>query len=124
MFEEIFKLGSKNNHFISLTLIQYEKCIRINQSIKNPEFFDIDENFMAYITNHKKKFDSYLVDCDFKLDLIIDIKPHNRTDFYHKTTTINLKSFLICWFDLFILRGFKVLHINILNITGFNEKGN
>ena len=54
---------------------------------------------MAYITNHKKKFDSYLVDCDFKLDLIIDIKPHIKPDFYHNNTTINLKSFLINWID-------------------------
>ena len=62
--EKIMGLELKNVHLKSLTHIQYETCIRINESIQNPDFFDIDRISNDYITNHNKKYDLYLVECD------------------------------------------------------------
>ena len=59
------ELKSKNSHFKSRTHIQYEKSFRINHSIENPYFFNIDKIFNDYITNHLKDFDLYLVKCHF-----------------------------------------------------------
>ena len=46
------------------------KCIRIKGADQNPDFFDIDESFHDYISNHKKKIDLYLVKYDFELVLL------------------------------------------------------
>ena len=60
---------NKKSHFKSLTHYQYEKSIRKNHTIKNPNFFDIGKMFNVYITNHNKKFDLYLFKCEFKTRL-------------------------------------------------------
>ena len=56
---------NKKNQPKSLTNVQYEKSIRINHTVKNLDFFDIDKILNNYITNHNKKFDSYLFKCEF-----------------------------------------------------------
>ena len=71
--------------------IQDKKCFRIKHTIKNPNFFVIDNIFIDYITNHDKKFNLYLVKCDFKLNSN-NFNPHIKTEFYHNTTIINLKN--------------------------------
>ena len=80
--------------------------------------------FNAFITSHNKKFDLYLVDCDLKIDFNKVFKPCFRTDFYHNTTNFNLKIFLIYWIDKFTRRGYKLLHINEMNIITINDKRN
>ena len=90
--DETFKLESKNIHLKSFLYIQNKKSRRINQTIKNLAFFDIDRRFNEYITNHNKKFESYLLKCEFKLDFN-NLTPHTRTDFYHNPTIINLKRY-------------------------------
>ena len=65
--EKTTKIQSEDKRLQSLTHIEFKKCIRINHTIQNPDFFDIDEIFNGYILNHNKKFDSYLVKNDFKL---------------------------------------------------------
>ena len=64
---------------------QYEKCIRKKHTIKNPKFFEIDKIFNDYIIHHKKKFDLYLVNCDFKLQIKSNFNPHMKTEYYYKT---------------------------------------
>ena len=59
------KLKSKNNHLKSLTHIQEEKGLRINHTIRNPNFFDVDKIFNNHITNHNTKIDLYSIKCDF-----------------------------------------------------------
>ena len=55
------KIRYKRKNLLSLTHIEFDKCINIKHTIENPNFFDIDEIFDVYITNHNKKFDLYLV---------------------------------------------------------------
>ena len=94
--DKTIKLKSKNNHLKSLTHIQNEKSFRINHTIKNPYFFDIDKIYNDYITNHNQKFDLHLVKCDFKL-VFNNFTPHIKTDFHHNTSFINLKRNLLYW---------------------------
>ena len=48
--DKTITLKSKN-HLEPLTHIQYEQSFRINHTIKNPNFFDVDKIFNDYITN-------------------------------------------------------------------------
>ena len=66
----IIEIKSKNKHLKSLTHNEFDKCIRTNHTIENPDFFDIDSIFNKYITNHNEKFDLYLVKCDFELGFV------------------------------------------------------
>ena len=84
------KLKSKNKRFKSLSHKEYEKIIRINYTIQNPNFFDVDKLFNDFITNHKKKFELYLVRADFKLDFD-NFTPQIITDFLYNILLINLK---------------------------------
>ena len=103
------KLKSESNHPKSLTHVQYEKSIRINHTIENPIFFDVDKIFNDYITNHYRKFDLYFVKCDFKL-VFNNFTPHIKTYFYHNTTITKLKRFLLYWINYFTERGLKFSH--------------
>ena len=88
--EKTIKLKSKNNHFESLTHIQYETSFRIKHTIQNPKFFDVDKLFSDSISDHNKKFDLYLVKCDFKI-VFNNFTPHFKTNICHDTSFINLK---------------------------------
>ena len=92
--DKAIKLKLKNNHFKSFMHVHFGKYIPISQSIKNPDFFDIDEIFNDYFTKHNKNFDFHFVKCDFKLDFNDDFKPYFKTFFYDNTTISNLKRFL------------------------------
>ena len=65
--DKTIKLKSKSNHLKTLTQDEFEKCIRIKHTIENPKIFGIVKIFNDYIIKHNKKFDLYLVKCDFKL---------------------------------------------------------
>ena len=52
--DKSIKPKSKNIHVKSFTHVQYEKCFRIDHTIKNPDFFNIDKIFDDYISDHKK----------------------------------------------------------------------
>ena len=67
--DKTFKIKSKSKHHKSLAHTDFEKCIRIKNTIQNPDFFHIDEIFTNYISNYNKKFDFYLVKYDFNLVL-------------------------------------------------------
>ena len=47
------KTKSKSKHLRSLTQNEFDKCIRIKHTIKNPDFFDLDDFFNENITNRK-----------------------------------------------------------------------
>ena len=66
--DKTIKVKSKNNHFKSVSQIQNKKWFRINHTVKNPNFVDIDKIFNDYVTNHNKNFELFFVRVDFKLD--------------------------------------------------------
>ena len=90
--DKTFKLKSKNNHLKCLIHIPNES-FRTNDTIKNPNFFDVDKTFNDYITNHKK-IDLCLFKFDFKL-VFKNFAPHINPHFHHNTSNIILKRYLL-----------------------------
>ena len=66
--------------------------------------------FSDYFTNHNMKLGLYLVKCDYKL-AFNNFTPHIKTDIQNNTSIFHLKSFLLCWIEYFILKGYKFSHI-------------
>ena len=121
VWDKTNKLESKIIHLKTLTHIQYEKSIQIIHTIERPNFFTIDKIFNDYITNHKKNY-FCAFKCDFKLEFNNDFKPHNKTDFYHSTTNINFKRYLLYWIDYFTERGHKFSHVIEVNVISICDK--
>ena len=58
---------SKYKDFKSNSHQEFNKYKRIILSHKNIDISDVDEAFYLYIMEHKKKFDYFLVKCEFNL---------------------------------------------------------
>ena len=103
--------------------IQYEKCFRINHTIKNPNFFDVDKISNDYTTNHNKKFELFLVGVDFKLyfDWFI---PNIQSYFHFNFSIFNLKQYLLYWINHFLERVDKFSHIIEMNNKTISDKIN
>ena len=61
------KLKSKYNHFKSKSHHELNECKHIILSLKDIDINDVDEAFYLYIFEHNKRFDNYLVKCQFNL---------------------------------------------------------
>ena len=70
----------KNKHLQSLTHNILAKSIRIKHIIEKADFFEKDEVFNKYTTNHKGKFDLYLVKNDFILIFQKDFNPRIQSE--------------------------------------------
>ena len=64
------KPNSKYKHFKSSSQKDFDKCKHILLSLKKNSINDVYEAFSLYIIEHNKKFDYYLVKCQFKLVFI------------------------------------------------------
>ena len=66
----------------------------------------------------------FLIKCDFILIFDNDFSKSIliETDFYHNTTFMNLKKFLLHHNDNFIEKGHIISHIDVMNITTVNDK--
>ena len=117
-------MNSEYNPPILISHSQTEKPIHIKYTIKNPNFFVIDKICKDYITNHNEKYSIFLIIYDFKLIFNNDSSKsiHIQTDFYHNTSFMNLKRFLIQHIDNFIEKGQIFSHIDEMNFTTVNDK--
>ena len=102
---------------ISYKHSELEKNIHTKHSIKNLYFIVIDKISKNYITNLYKKYYLYLNKCDFKLVFNNDFSLLIETDFYHKTTMINLKRYLLFRIEDFIDKGYIFSHIDKTNVS-------
>ena len=99
------KIKSRTIIFQILSQNELVECVPKRHTIPEPDFFDIDESFNNYITNHIKKIDVYLVKCDFKIVFGKELYPHIKSHLiqYWKIVTI----FRLISFFLFLT--FKIL---------------
>ena len=77
--DKTIKARSKTKHFECLAYQEYEKHVRLNHTIQNINFFDVDKLFNDYVTNHIKKLEICLVRADFKLDFENELNAHVKT---------------------------------------------
>ena len=64
------------------------------KKIKNPTYFEIDDIFNDFITNYNKKFDLYLVMCEFEVEFI-NYTEFMKTKLFFNTSMGNMKKYLI-----------------------------
>ena len=101
------------------------KGVRIKHTNPFPNFFDMDELFSDYISNHNKKFDSYLdkYDCEltftnerFTHHVISEIENASVTFKHFNISIFHLKRFFFSLrIEYFTTRGHKFS--NILTYT-------
>ena len=120
--DKTIKVQSKSKHLQNCTQNEFENCLQIKHTIENPEFFDIDEIFNCYITNHNKKFHLYLAKGDFKLVLDGEFSPPNKSELRFIRSKFPLGKVLLLWIEYFIERVQKVSHIYGMNITTVGTK--
>ena len=92
-------IKSKNKHLQNLPHIEPDKCMKTKHNIENSHFFDIDEVFNDYITNHNKINDLYLVRYDFNLFCIKVFYPHIESDLQYNTTIFHFKRLFSHWVE-------------------------
>ena len=79
------------------------------KNIKNPSYFKKDELFIDYVTHFNKKFDLYLVKCEFEAELINFID-FIKTEYFFNTSIVNMKKYLIYYIFQTFSRGRKLSH--------------
>ena len=80
-----------------------------------------DKIFKDYITNYKRRFDSYLVIEGFKRDFIQFIS-QIKTEFRYNTLIFHLKRYLLYSFEYFLPKLFKFSHFNEMKIKTISDK--
>ena len=70
VYNKFIKPKSKNKHFKSNTHKEFDKSKRMELTIENTDIDNVDEVFYAYIIQHNKQYDLYLIKCHFKLVFI------------------------------------------------------
>ena len=117
------KLKSKYEHFKSKSHQEINKCKHIILSHKNIDINDVDEAFYLYIMEQNKKFDSYLVKCEFKL-VFIDYQyyPYVTSKLSDNKTMISRKNFLMKVIDGFKDKGYNFNHIAEMHTIRFANK--
>ena len=89
------KPRSKYKHFKSKSHEEFDRCKLILLSLKDTDINDVDEAFYLYIIERNKKFDYYLVKCQFKL-VFYDCEycPFLRSNLSDNKTLIPWKNWL------------------------------
>ena len=90
---------------------------------KNIDINDVDEAFYLYIIEHNKKFDYYLIKCEFKL-VFNDCEycPYVTSKLSDNKTMITWKDFLMKLIDDFKDKGYDFNHIAEMHIITIVKK--
>ena len=92
-------------------------------TIENPDINNVDEVFYAYIIQHNKKYDCYLIKCHFKL--VFNDNQHSeygKSNWFDKKTVTSWQNFLEKVIDQFKNKGYNFNHIEELNIIATANK--
>ena len=97
------KIKSGNEHLQSLTFIEFDNCVRIKNTIENPNFSDIEAFFNKYITINNMKLDLFLVKYDCVLVFDKEIYPRiNSEEFQYINTIFHLERFFLNGLNIFV----------------------
>ena len=116
---KIIKTKNKYKHCKSKSHIEFDKCKDIILSHKDNDVNDVDEAFHLYIIEHNKKFDSYLMKCEF--DVVFNYNqycPYVTSKLLDNKAMVPWKIFLKRLIDDFKDKGYTFNQIaEILCIT-------
>ena len=92
--DKFIKLKSKYKHFKSNTHKQFDKFKHMILAIEDLDKNNVDEVFYAYIIQHKKQNDYYLIKCHFKLVFNDNqYSTYVKFNFFDNKTMISWKNF-------------------------------
>ena len=121
--DKTIKLKSKNNHLKSLSHREFDKCIYMKITIKKPDINKTDKIFYSYIIEHNKKYDYYLIKCDFKLVFNnSEFSPHITSKLSDNKTMFSWSKFSEKVIDNFKIKGYTFNHIAEMNIITIANK--
>ena len=64
---DFFDIDMQNvSRNILIKSLIHKKCLREKYIINNPNFFEVDKILSDYVERNNKKFDLYLINCEFK----------------------------------------------------------
>ena len=82
---DFFDIDMQNvSRNISLKLFKNQKCLREKYIINNPNFFEVDEILGEYVERKNMKFDLYLIECEFKIELNNNFNPLIQREYFYK----------------------------------------
>ena len=96
------KPRSKNKHFKSITHKGFDKCKHAELTIENPDIKIVNEAFHAYIIQHNRECDYYLIKCHF--ELVFDDNQYStyiKSNLFDNKTKISWRNFLEKLIDVF-----------------------
>ena len=106
------KPNSKYSHSNSKFHQKFDDCKHIILSHKDIDIKDVDEAFYSYIIEHNKKFDYYLVKCEFKIIFnIYEFCPYVTSNLSDIKTMIPWKNFSEKVIDDFKDKRYNFNHI-------------
>ena len=112
---------SRNIHNKSL---KHKKCLREKYIINHPNFFEVDTILSDYVERNKKKFDLYLFNCEYKLELKNNFNPQIKKEYLYNTSIICAKIFLLYWIEYFMSKGYKFCQVNEMIIQTISNRRN
>ena len=95
-------------------------------TINNINLDEVDKILKDYVTTQTKKFDLYLIICEFKIEFDIKFTTKRETNYLHNINDIitKIKGYLLYWIDYYKLQGYGFRNINELIIKTFSDKCN
>ena len=94
-----------------------DKCLYTKYIINNVKINEFDKIFIYYISTHNKKFDFYYIDCEFEILFDNNYTANIEINYHYNTDYINIKSYLLFYFDSCEINGFKINNINHMIIN-------
>ena len=123
--KSIIEDESKYNNYIATLTKEHDKSFYEKYTIINPNLDEIDKILNDYITKHNKKFDIYLINCDFDFVFDENFKIHIKTGYCHNKYDITkIKSCLLSRIDYYKIQGYVFCNINEMIIKTTNDKCN
>ena len=113
----------KYKHFKSKSHEEFDKCKHILSSHKDIDLYGVDEAYCLYIIEHNKKFEYYLIKCEFKLvSNSYENCPCVISKLSDNKTMISWKFFLENVIDNFKDKGHTFNHIAEMHIITIANK--
>ena len=121
--DKFFKPKNKYKHFESNSQNEFDKSKHIELTIENPDINNVDEVFYAYLIQHNKEYDYYLIKCHFKL--VFNDNQHSefvKSNFFDNKTMISWQNFLEEVIDNFKNKGYNFKYIEEMKIITIINK--
>ena len=85
---------------------------------------EFDKIVNDYVTTHNKKFDFYLISCDFVIEFDNNFTANMETKNFYNIDITNIKRYLLYKIYYFTSRGYKVCTVNQMTIKTISDRCN